>query len=124
MNINNMTNNLANDLAHHLEMLTPDEFVRKAFFDYLYKECEIIDGVFQIPVHDEIYQVPIDCELNVVSRILQHDAMPVWTQIKVVIALGGIVNPKPETGVVIARIVSTKLYFNELLEVYSLDIPY
>ena len=110
------------DVAKNLAELVPDDKVRQVLFDYLCEECEVIGGVIHVDMNTRIFKVPLDSEVTVVARVLQDDIHPIGCGLRIVVAVGGVINSN--NGIVKPGIFNAILRFNEELTMYSADMDY
>ncbi|NHZ32145.1 hypothetical protein [Massilia rubra] len=109
------------DLEHHInqslsvEKITSDFYVRAEF-------CGMKSGSNIIcSIDDENFEVPIGTPLEIIARVIQFNYFPTFVEIRVVAAVGGIID-EGKVYVPHAKYFFAKMYYNEDLELCSTDL--
>ncbi|MDN2709881.1 hypothetical protein O0880_10695 [Janthinobacterium sp. SUN118] len=102
--------------------LYPDEKIRRDFFAYARSEFSVCGNNINFIVDGLEQKIPIDCELTVIARVAQVNYFPVYTETRIVVAVGGVVSEK--CGVVTPGYFFAKLYYNEQLSLFSVDLDF
>ncbi len=100
--------------------LFPDEKIREDFFTYACSEFSACGKDLEFIVDGREHKISLDCELTIVTRVAQVNYFPVYTEVRIVVAVGGVIGEK--CGVVTPRNFFAKLYYNEQLSLFSVDL--
>jgi hypothetical protein len=92
------------------------------FLSYARTEFIVLDDFIEISAGSRIYRVPLDFELDVVARVIQVNYFPVYSEARIVIAIGGVLNE--DCGVVTPKFFLAKLNYREGTEPYNVDLDF
>ncbi|MDQ1923056.1 hypothetical protein [Massilia pseudoviolaceinigra] len=90
---------------------------------YAYAEFDGMNSGTNIvcTIDDVTYEVPIGTPLEIVARVIQFNSCPSFAEIRVVAAVGGVLDEE-QRFVPHAKYFFAKLYYNEDFKVYSADV--
>lgn len=99
-----------------------DETVMNNLIDFARKDSFLEDGCFSLWISGDAIKVPVSDGLKIVALVTQINMVPVYYEVRVVVALGGVL--KEECGIVTPKHCFLKLYYGEALEIYTFDVDW
>lgn len=108
------------DINSGLLEIFPDEKIKKDFLSYAFSEFVVCGSDLEFTVEGREQKIPFDCELTVIARVAQVNYFPLYTEFRIVIAVGGVIREK--CGVVMPGNCFAKLCYDEQFVLFSVDL--